>query len=33
MKTQNWVSTDGKFRKKERVQNYFLCYEIRYEII
>ena len=27
------ISRDGQFRKKERVENYFLCYEILYEII
>ena len=27
------ISRDGKFMKKERVQNYFLCYETRYEIV
>ena len=26
------ISRDGKFMKKERVQNYFLCFETRYEI-
>ena len=26
------ISRDGKFMKKERVQNYCLCYETRYEI-
>ena len=26
------ISRDGKFMKKEHVQNYFLCYETRCEI-
>ena len=27
------ISREGKFMKKERVQNYFLSYETRYEIV